>query len=155
MDSEYNPCPIDGPFGPLSTGSPTGSGRPTAVAVAGTLAASGAGSSRPAGNANETDLVVPVCTFDPRNVTSKGNRTTCRPELGQTLHAEPMHVIGSGVRRLTPIERERLQGFPDGWTEGFADSVRYRMLGNAVCVPVASWIGRRLIVTAKASREAA
>jgi site-specific DNA-cytosine methylase len=41
-----------------------------------------------------------------------------------------------GVRRLTPIECERLQGFPDGWTEGHADSHRYRMMGNAVAVPV-------------------
>jgi len=49
------------------------------------------------------------------------------------------------VRRLTPLECERLQGFPDGWTEGFSDSVRYRMLGNAVCARVAEWIGHRLV----------
>lgn len=49
------------------------------------------------------------------------------------------------VRRLTPRECERLQGFPDDWTEGFADSVRYRMLGNAVPVPVAEWVGRRIV----------
>lgn len=49
------------------------------------------------------------------------------------------------VRRLTPVECERLQGFPDGWTEGQADSSRYRQLGNAVCVPVAEWIGKRLL----------
>lgn len=48
------------------------------------------------------------------------------------------------VRRLMPIECERLQGFPDGWTEGFADTVRYRMLGNAVAVPVAQWIAHRI-----------
>lgn len=50
----------------------------------------------------------------------------------------------SCVRRLTPTECERLQGFPDGWTEGFSDSVRYRMLGNAVAVPCAQWIARRI-----------
>lgn len=50
-----------------------------------------------------------------------------------------------GVRRLTPTECERLQGFPDGWTGGFADSVRYKMLGNAVAVPCAEWIGRRIV----------
>ncbi|MHB8511461.1 MAG: DNA cytosine methyltransferase [Actinomycetota bacterium] len=49
----------------------------------------------------------------------------------------------SSVRRLTPVECERLQGFPDGWTAGEKDSTRYRMLGNAVCVPVARWIGKR------------
>ncbi len=53
---------------------------------------------------------------------------------------------GVGVRRLTPLllECERLQGFPDGWTEGYADSVRYRMLDNAVAVSVASWVLRRV-----------
>jgi DNA (cytosine-5)-methyltransferase 1 len=51
----------------------------------------------------------------------------------------------TGVRRLTPVECERLQGFPDGWTDGQADSNRYRQLGNAVTVPVAEWIGRRLM----------
>lgn len=50
-----------------------------------------------------------------------------------------------GVRRLTPTECERLQGFPDGWTEGLSDSARYRALGNAVCVPVAEWIARRML----------
>jgi len=50
-----------------------------------------------------------------------------------------------GVRRLMPIECERLQGFPDNWTAGNSDSARYRMLGNAVCVSVAEWIGKRLM----------
>lgn len=49
------------------------------------------------------------------------------------------------VRRLTPVECERLQGFPDGWTAGESDSVRYRMLGNAVATVVSRWIARRLI----------
>jgi DNA (cytosine-5)-methyltransferase 1 len=40
-----------------------------------------------------------------------------------------------------------VQGFPDGWTEGFSDTVRYRMLGNAVCVNVAEWIARRMAAT--------
>jgi len=50
-----------------------------------------------------------------------------------------------GVRRLTPVECERLQGFPDGWTAGQSDSARYRQMGNAVAVPVAEWIGRRIV----------
>lgn len=49
-----------------------------------------------------------------------------------------------GVRRLTPTEAERLQGFPDSWTDGQADTTRYRQLGNAVAVPVVHWIGRRI-----------
>ena len=62
-----------------------------------------------------------------------------------------------GVRRLTPLECERLQGFPDGWTclcgEGHrgssfctcSDSPRYRQLGNAVTVNVAEWIAQRVL----------
>jgi len=50
----------------------------------------------------------------------------------------------SVVRRLTPTECERLQGFPDGWTEDQADSHRYKQMGNAVTVNVISWIGSRL-----------
>lgn len=57
----------------------------------------------------------------------------------------------TGVRRLMPIECERLMGFPDDWTRWgddgaeMADSVRYRMCGNGVAVPCVEWIGRRLM----------
>lgn len=66
---------------------------------------------------------------------------------GSDSHGDEGNVVQSamGVRRLTPTETERLQGFSDGWTTGFSDSTRYRMMGNAVCVPVAEWIGRRLM----------
>ena len=61
-----------------------------------------------------------------------------------TRHGDPGHLVrGTSVRRLTPTECERLQGFPDGWTAGQSDSTRYRQLGNAVAVPVARWIGTR------------
>lgn len=64
---------------------------------------------------------------------------------------EPM-----GVRKLTPLECERLQGFPDGWTclceaEGVTalctclDSPRYKALGNAIAVPVMEWIAQRIV----------
>jgi len=53
--------------------------------------------------------------------------------------------IGERARRYTPRETERLQGFPDDWTSGQKDSPRYRQLGNAVAVPVAEWIGRRIV----------
>lgn len=51
---------------------------------------------------------------------------------------------GGRIRRLTPLECERLQGFPDGWTEGVSDTQRYKMLGNAVTVNVVREIVRRL-----------
>lgn len=52
---------------------------------------------------------------------------------------------GTVVRRLTELECERLQGYPDGWTEGQAGSARYRQLGNSVAVPVVEWIARRVV----------
>lgn len=57
-----------------------------------------------------------------------------------------VHATHGGVRRLTPVECERLQGFPDGWTgiPGNSDTQRYRQLGNAVAVPVAEWVLRRV-----------
>lgn len=51
------------------------------------------------------------------------------------------------VRRLTPLECERLQGFPDGWTEGISDSQRYKCLGNAVTVNVIRAIIDRFLVS--------
>jgi DNA (cytosine-5)-methyltransferase 1 len=65
--------------------------------------------------------------------------------------AQGQAVIAAGVRRLTPLECERLQGFPDDWTRWTADgreisdSHRYRMMGNAVTVSVAEWLGHRLM----------
>jgi len=49
------------------------------------------------------------------------------------------------VRRLTPVECARLQGFPDDWNEEVSDAQRYKQLGNAVTVPVAKWIGERIL----------
>ena len=54
------------------------------------------------------------------------------------------------VRRLTPLECERLQGFPDGWTDveyrgkPACDTPRYKALGNSMAVPVIRWIGKRM-----------
>jgi len=64
-----------------------------------------------------------------------------------TLNTTDRHAIAkpATVRRLTPTECERLQGFPDGWTEGQADSHRYKQMGNAVAVPVVEWIMSRLV----------
>ena len=58
---------------------------------------------------------------------------------------------GAGVRRLTPLECERLMGWPDDWTrwtaggKEIADSHRYRMAGNGVVASVAEWLGHRIV----------
>lgn len=64
-----------------------------------------------------------------------------------SAHALAGHLIpeGTDVRRLTPLEVERLQGFPDNWTEVCSDTQRYRQMGNAVTVPVAEWILERIV----------
>lgn len=71
---------------------------------------------------------------------------------GQRLDwsTETFVADGTDIRRLTPTECERLQGFPDGWTatsnhKPQADAARYRQLGNAVAVPVVEWILRRVV----------
>ncbi|NQY74818.1 MAG: DNA cytosine methyltransferase, partial [Candidatus Margulisbacteria bacterium] len=45
-----------------------------------------------------------------------------------------LYLIDNKIRRLTPVECERLQGFSDNWTRGICDTERYRCLGNAVNV---------------------
>ena len=64
---------------------------------------------------------------------------TLLANMGTGGNNMPM-VATSQVRRLTPIECERLQGFPDNWTEGQSDTNRYKQMGNAVAVPVVEWI---------------
>ena len=69
----------------------------------------------------------------------------CAPKASARMGTGGNNTPLIGVRRLTPTECERLQGFPDGWTEGQSDAQRYKQLGNAVAVPVAEWIGRRIL----------
>ena len=73
---------------------------------------------------------------------------------GQCICAENQNSI---VRRLTPLECERLQGFPDGWTDigewidskgkkhKDADSPRYRSLGNSIALPWWAWMADRMV----------
>jgi DNA (cytosine-5)-methyltransferase 1 len=72
---------------------------------------------------------------------SEDKSLTIATNNDQTLFTE------SSVRRLTPVECERLQGFPDGWTEGQSDSTRYKQMGNAVAVPVVDWIIEGIVDT--------
>lgn len=66
--------------------------------------------------------------------------------------ASPQQMM---VRRLTPLECERLMGFPDGYTDiefrgkPASDSARYRALGNSMCVNVMEWLGRKIYDTDK------
>jgi len=73
-------------------------------------------------------------------------------DTAQLQRCQTPAVVGPHlqVRRLTPTECERLQGFPDGWTaipyrgKPASDGPRYKALGNSMAVPVMAWIGRRI-----------
>lgn len=76
-----------------------------------------------------------------------------------TGRGSPLVPTSKGVRRLTPLERERLQGFPDDWTRWTlrngreveqSDSARDRQTGNAVAVPVIEWAVRRIVAVSAA-----
>jgi site-specific DNA-cytosine methylase len=70
---------------------------------------------------------------------------------GTNNGGENVLIQSMAVRRLTPIECERLQGFPDGYTNipwnkkpESPDGPRYKALGNSMAVPVMAWIGKRI-----------
>lgn len=88
-------------------------------------------------------------------------RATTLAAHRQTAFGQPPAILNPAeqpplnVRRLTPTECERLQGFPDGWTaqrldpkKGVidqADAPRYKQMGNAVAVPVFEWVAKRIV----------
>ena len=85
--------------------------------------------------------------------THSNNRVYSEKGLSPTLNTaqggnrQPLVPSKSVIRRLTPTECERLQGFPDNWTEGVSDTQRYKTLGNAVTVNVIREIISRLGLT--------
>ena len=95
-----------------------------------------------------TDLVVDVTGLDCRNAAENGDLcgTLQKGTSGSSLNS--IHPIRNGllIRRLTPLECERLQGFPDGWTDipGASDSARYKALGNSVAIPCVEFIMSRI-----------
>ncbi len=91
-------------------------------------------------------FVAPVLTPDRLEKRQNGRRFKEDGEPSFTLTSQDKHGIYDGmkIRRLTPTECERLQSFPDGWTEGISDTQRYKTLGNAVTVKVIEYIMQRI-----------
>ena len=93
-----------------------------------------------------TDLIMDVAGLDCRNGMENGNisGTLQSGSSGSSLNA--IHPVRTGnlIRRLSPLECERLQGFPDRWTDipGASDSARYRALGNSVAIPCVDFVMR-------------
>ena len=131
------------------------------------------------GSLPEADLSTVVACFDETQTTSSENRSTANPDTavvairenqrGEVAESDQTNALSSGggkpgqgyaaarvgmqVRRLTPTECERLQGFPDGYTriayrgksaDKCPDGPRYKALGNSMAVPVMRWIGERI-----------
>lgn len=77
----------------------------------------------------------------------KPSRTilTSETQVGRTSHVVVDQMTGQ-LRTLTPVECERLNGFPDGWTDtGMPEKMRYFCMGNALVVPLVTMIGRSLV----------
>jgi site-specific DNA-cytosine methylase len=117
----------------------------------------------------DTGLAVEYSSFDHRHVTSPAINEPMGPmRKVQTMmrhsmlsvveryfqHDNPERTLHYAVRRLTPIEHERLQGFPDDWTNvpfdgrKNLDRAREEALGNSMAVPVMKWIGQRIAAVA-------
>jgi DNA (cytosine-5)-methyltransferase 1 len=85
--------------------------------------------------------------------------------LGEYHDSSMTNLVNSNqlIRKITPREAERLQGFPDDWTkipyrnkpaDKCPDSLRYKAIGNSMAVPVMRWIGERILLTEKIFNEA-
>jgi len=94
------------------------------------------------GETRTTHAVVQPQAFDEMNFSTSDQHHVLRAGTPQSTGA----VTEYGVRRLTPVECERLQSFPDGWTEpAVSDSARYKAMGNAVTVNTVRWILGRML----------
>ena len=94
---------------------------------------------------NNVSGIATVKAYDEYNDSIADTHHTLRSGTKQSTGV----IVESNVRRLTPIECERLQGFPDDWTAGQSDSHRYKQMGNAVAVPVVEWIVQGIVDVAE------
>jgi len=100
-----------------------------------------------------TDLIVAKATSETKLSDVTMSITASYRQGGVDLASKPMAMENKKVRRLTPKETERLQGFPDDYTQisyrnkdasDCPDGQRYKAMGNSMAVPVMRWIGQRI-----------
>lgn len=106
------------------------------------------------GDTRATSIIVedePTVTDFYGNDSASGDGVTPPMRAAAAKGAAPVLTTNAAVRRLTPRECERLQGFPDDWTlvpdakgKPASDSPRYKQLGNAVCANVSEWLAYRI-----------
>jgi DNA (cytosine-5)-methyltransferase 1 len=159
---------VDGPGPTLTSGNSPNRGGSEGPMIAAPLtkgSATGEGVNQP-GRRQEDDVNIVSYAIQERAVSENPDAgpqgAGWKEEMAYTLEARHhvQMVANIGVRRLTPVECERLQGFPDGWTDlgGTPDSRRYSAVGDAVTVNVARWIGERFrgsVVPQEADHEEA
>lgn len=105
----------------------------------------------PVGGNQGGDYVLHPIPFDTTQITSKANGSNPQPgdpchPLTSCGHVPAISCGKTIIRRLTPLECERLQGFPDNYTNvpGASDSARYAAIGNSMTTHVMRWIGERI-----------
>jgi|APSaa5957512535_1039671.scaffolds.fasta_scaffold68266_2 DNA (cytosine-5)-methyltransferase 1 len=98
---------------------------------------------------NTPNIAVPVLTPDRIKKRQNGRRFKEDGDPSFTLTVQDQHGIfdGKRIRKLTPKECERLQGFDDEYTKGISNSQRYKCLGNAVTVPAVQHIMSKISIT--------
>lgn len=124
--------------------------------VSPTISASGPPFSRPGNDYVETEALVcqcpPLMLKDCEGKPGGGKGLLIGEDKSFTLSCNQDQSMfhHAAVRRLTPLEAERLQGFPDGYTnipfkgKPAPDGARYKALGNSMAVPCMAWIGKRI-----------
>jgi len=131
----------------------TGGQRQPCVSIQGNLIGCDAGGPQGIGVSNSnimytlTKTDVHAIAFDAYNSSVTGNVTKTLDTGSDYHHVPNVYSSTMAVRRLTEVECERLQGFPDNYTnikENCPSGARYKALGNSMAVPVMRWIGERI-----------
>ena len=94
-----------------------------------------------------------VDDFRENDVVSTQSARQCKDAVDLVCQKADVHA--HLIRRLTPLECERLQGFPDGWTDipGASDSARYKALGNSVAIPCVDFVMHCLVQAVQMSEN--
>ena len=100
-----------------------------------------------------SDVVGALCSGDEKGVDQYVDQGKCVMDLYTCEPAGDKDLPFLLIRRLTPLECERLQGFPDGWTDipGASDSARYKALGNSVAIPCVDFVMKCMADTIRES----
>jgi site-specific DNA-cytosine methylase len=114
-----------------------------------TITSSASGYSRVGNGVTEHETYVAYALQGAGATSQSANGSGVKENQSFTLNCTDVHgvVKNMAVRRLTPVECERLQGFPDNYTnikENCPDGPRYKAMGNSMAVPVMQWIGKRI-----------